>query len=131
MKTTLILLFILSMSTVALQAQSAIYVCGNTGALGYSWAGSTSGMDRLHLEMTALEECRNNGGTACELLQFMNCNNCYVAVVIGMGDTYVDTTVYASYVSADEAEAKARQGYRDANNVNPDYARIYSWYVPE
>ena len=125
------MLIFISVFTPGTYAQTAIYVCATNGTVGYAYGGSASGLDQVELEWKALEECRKAGGVSCELYDYIRVNGQWIAFMIGHQEGYYNTILKSSTTSAQVAKDAAWLAYKNAGYLNIDYARIYTWYVPE
>jgi hypothetical protein len=131
MKYIMLTCFLLTGITYPVLSQSSIYACPETGAIGYSYGGSASGLDQVELNQIALEYCRESGGIDCQFLFYVTCNGCWVSVMAGLNGNALDCSLATSHLSEQDARDKVWISYNEQGYAYPDYAKRLSWWVPE
>lgn len=131
MKPKTVVAFFIFFLSISVKSQSSIYVCVETGAVGYSFGGSTSGLDQVELDQIALERCREYGGVDCQYFGYIPSNGAYIAFMYNLVGVDFYGIVGRSFISSDAAIQKAYEEYQNSEYPDIDGAKILSWYIPE
>ena len=132
MKQFIFILALLFSGTIAAQAQCSIYVCTETGAWSVNYYdGNPPFRSMEESKQQAYKGCVESGGTNCQFFYSETCRNCWFAFIMGSNGYSFNCLAVWSGLSEEDAKENARRQYREKGGVNPDGAKVTTWYMPE
>jgi hypothetical protein len=122
---------IITLQCTNLNAQSAVYVCNETGRWGVAWDDGNA--PRMSLEETkkeALKRCADWGGMNCQLF-FSTTNKGWYSFFQGGEKKKYVFAIGKSQVSEKESMKKAMDDYLQKGGIIQPGCQTSSWYAPK
>jgi hypothetical protein len=123
--------FIMLLQLTDIKAQSAVYVCKETGQWGVAWDdGNAPRMSMEETKKEASKRCYDRGGKDCQLFFSDATKGWYTFFTGGDKGKYV-FAIGKSLVSEKESMKKAMDDYLQKGGIIQPGCQTSNWYAPK